>query len=77
MQFDLKSETGLSCSIGIAPTKWLAKMASDMKKPMGLTFIRRRDIPAILYPLPIENFWGIGKKTTPRLRNLGILTIGD
>ena len=77
MQFDLRAETGLSCSIGIAPTKWLAKMASDMKKPMGLTFIRRRDIPAILYPLPIENFWGIGKKTTPRLRNLGILTIGD
>ena len=77
MQNELKKETGLSCSIGIAPTKWLAKMASDMQKPMGLVFIRRRDIPAIIYPLPIESFWGIGKKTSPALRSLGINTIGD
>ena len=77
MQFDLKKETGLSCSIGIAPTKWLAKMGSDMKKPMGLVFLRRKDIPSILYPMPIESFWGIGKKTAPRLRELGIATIGD
>ena len=77
MQFKLKKETGLSCSIGIAPTKWMAKMASDMHKPMGLTFIRRRDMAEILYPLPIESFWGIGKKTSPRLRSMGILTIGD
>ncbi|MBE6126927.1 MAG: DNA polymerase IV [Erysipelotrichaceae bacterium] len=77
MQFDLKNETGLSCSIGIAPTKWLAKMASDMKKPMGLVFLRRRDIPKILYPMPIESFWGIGKKTAPYLRSVGIDTIGD
>ena len=77
MQFELKKETGLSCSIGIAPTKWLAKMASDMKKPMGLVFLRKKDIPKMLYPMPIENFWGIGKKTTPRLREHGINTIGD
>ncbi len=77
MQFKLKEQTGLSCSIGIAPTKWLAKMASDMHKPMGLTFLRRRDIPAILYPMPIESFWGIGKKTAPALRSMGISTIGD
>ena len=77
MQEGLKKETGLSCSIGIAPTKWMAKMASDMKKPMGLVFLRRRDIPAILYPMPIESFWGIGKKTSPVLRSLGINTIGD
>lgn len=77
MQQGLLNETGLSCSIGVAPTKWLAKMGSDMKKPLGLVFIRRRDIPSILYPLPIESFWGIGKKTAPRLRNLGINTIGD
>ena len=77
MQEGLKKETGLSCSIGIAPTKWMAKMASDMKKPMGLVFLRRRDIPTILYPMPIESFWGIGKKTSPVLRSLGINTIGD
>lgn len=77
LQEELKKETGLSCSIGVAPTKWLAKMASDLKKPMGLTIVRRRDIQSIIYPLPIESFWGIGKKTSPRLRSLGIKTIGD
>lgn len=77
MQFKLKEQTGLSCSIGIAPTKWLAKMGSDLRKPMGLTIVRRRDIPTLIYPLPIESFWGIGKKTAPALRSLGILTIGD
>lgn len=73
----LKNETGLSCSIGVAPTKWLAKMGSDMKKPMGLTFLRRRDLASTIHPLPIESFWGIGKKTAPLLRELGIATIGD
>ena len=77
MQLELKKETGLGCSIGIAPTKWLAKMASDLKKPMGLTLIRRKDIKDIIYPLPIESFWGIGKKSVPKLKGLGINTIGD
>lgn len=77
LQNGLLEEIGLKCSIGIAPTKFLAKMASDMKKPMGLVFLRRRDLKEKLYPLPIEAFWGIGKKTSPRLRELGIKTIGD
>ena len=77
LQSELKKETGLSCSIGVAPTKWLAKMASDLRKPMGMTILRRKDIPLLLYPLPIESFWGIGKKTSPRLREMGIQTIGD
>ena len=77
LQQGLFEETGLRCSIGIAPTKWLAKMASEMQKPMGLTFLRKRDIKKMLYPLPIESFWGIGKKTAPRLRAQGIQTIGD
>ncbi len=77
LQNGLFEQTKLRCSIGIAPTKWLAKMASDMKKPMGLTFLRKRDIPKMVYPLPIESFWGIGKKTAPRLRAQGIQTIGD
>lgn len=76
-QKKLLNETGLSCSIGVAPTKFLAKMGSDMKKPLGLTIIRRKDVRKILDPLPIESFWGIGKKTAPRLRELGIETIGD
>ena len=77
MQKDLYKETGLKCSIGVAPTKFLAKMASDMKKPLGLTVIRKRDAKKMLAPLQIEDFFGIGKKTSPHLRALGINTIGD
>ena len=77
LQRKVKAELGLSCSMGVAPTKWLAKMASDMKKPMGLVTIRRKDIPSIIYPLPIASFWGIGKKTAPVLESKGIKTIGD
>lgn len=77
MQLDLYQKTKLGCSIGVAATKFLAKMGSDYKKPMGLTFIRKRDIPNILFPLAIEKMYGIGKKTAPRLRSIGINTIGD
>jgi DNA polymerase IV len=77
LQNKLLAETGLKCSIGIAPTKFLAKMASDMKKPMGITILRRRDLPSKLYPLPIKDMFGIGKKTYPRLEAIGIKTIGD
>ncbi len=76
-QKELYNHTKLLCSIGIAPTKFLAKMGSDMKKPNGITIIRRRDIPHKIYPLPIEDMYGIGKKNAPRLRSLGIRTIGD
>ena len=77
LQKDLFIETGLKCSIGVAPTKFLAKMASDMKKPFGLVIIRKRDAKRMLSPLPIEDFFGIGKKTSPRLKEIGINTIGD
>lgn len=77
LQNDLYKATKLKCSIGVAPTKFLAKMGSDYKKPMGLTIIRKSDIPAILYPLSIDKMFGIGKKTAPRLKEMGIQTIGD
>ena len=77
MQNRLYREMGLSASIGVSSNKWLAKMGSDLKKPMGLTFLFPKDIEKVLYPLPIESFWGIGKKTSPRLRGIGIDTIGD
>lgn len=76
-QEDLFKETKLKCSIGISTTKYMAKMASDFKKPMGLTVIRRKDIPSMIYPLPIEDMLFIGKKTSPRLKAMGIKTIGD
>ena len=76
-QDGLYKKTQLMCSIGISMTKFLAKMGSDYKKPMGITIIRKREISKILYPLSIDKFWGIGKKTEPRLREIGINTIGD
>lgn len=76
-QNKLLQTVGLKCSIGVAPTKFLAKMASDMKKPMGITIIRRKDVRKMLDPLPISSFYGIGKKTAPRLEAIGIKTIGD
>lgn len=77
LQADLYKKTNLKCSIGIGPTKFLAKMASDYKKPMGLTIFRRRDLSNNLWKLPISAMYGIGKKTYPRLEKLGIKTIGD
>lgn len=77
LQLGLYNKTKLKCSIGIGPTKFLAKMASDMKKPMGITIIRKRDIARMIYPLPIEDMFGIGKKTSAALRKLGINKIGD
>lgn len=67
----------LRCSIGVGPTRFLAKMASDMRKPMGITVLRKSEIPAKLYPLPISDFYGIGKKTLPILEKEGFKTIGD
>ena len=77
LQQDLYKETKLKCSMGIAPTRFLAKMASDMKKPMGITLIRKRDIEKILYPIEVKDMYGIGKKTYPRLNQIGIYTIGE
>lgn len=77
MQSFIKSNLGLGCSIGVAPNKFLAKMASDMKKPMGFTVLRKRDIEKLLWPLDIGDMFGIGKKTAPRLKEIGINTVGD
>lgn len=77
IQYRLIKEHKLPCSIGIAPTLFLAKMASDIKKPMGITVIRKREIEEIVYPLPIKDVYGIGKKTYPRLIDGGIKTIED
>ena len=71
------NELKIGCSIGIAPNKFLAKMASDMKKPNGITVLRKRDLPHILWPMPIEEMFGVGKASSPKLQQLGINTIGD
>lgn len=73
----IRSELQLTASVGVAPNKFLAKLASDMQKPDGLTVIRAEEIDRILPPLPVTRLWGVGRATAERLRNLGIRTMGD
>lgn len=73
----IKEKTGLTCSIGIAPNKLLAKIASDMNKPDGLTIFDETNIESRLWPLPIRKLYGIGPKTEEHLKNIGIETIGQ
>ena len=76
-QQNLYNKTKLQCSIGVGPTKFLAKMGSDYKKPMGITIIRKKDISNLLFKLNVDDFYGIGKKTAPILHNNKINTIGE
>jgi DNA polymerase-4 len=73
----VRAATGLSCSVGVAPNKLLAKIASDLEKPDGLTLIDAADVPTRIWPLPIQKINGIGPKTTARLNALGIARIGE
>ena len=77
IQRTLWEEYHLPSSIGIGPNKLLAKMASDMKKPMGITVLRKREIDKLMWPLKVGDLLGVGKKTVPILNSLGIYTIGD
>jgi len=70
-------ETGLNCSIGIAPNRLLAKIASDLEKPDGLTIITEGDIEKRIWPLPARKLQGVGPKTEAYLKELGIRTIGE
>jgi DNA polymerase-4 len=73
----IKDATYLTCSIGIAPNKLLAKMASDMQKPNGLTIITEDDIERLIWPLPVRKLWGVGPKTEAYLKEMSIKTIGE
>lgn len=77
IQQRMLSELDLPCSLGIAPNKFLAKTASDMKKPLGITILRKRDIQEKLWHLPVIEMHGIGESTAEKLKRLSILTIGD
>lgn len=70
-------ETGLTASAGIAPNKFLAKIASDWKKPNGQFVIRPQDIRAFMIDLPVEKIFGVGKVTAQKMYDLGIRTCGD
>lgn len=75
----VKEAVGLNVSIGIAPNKFLAKLASDLEKPDGLTVMpfSKPEIVTFLQPLPINRIWGVGRKTNERLNSLGIKTVKD
>jgi DNA polymerase-4 len=68
---------GLSCSIGLTPNKLLAKLASELDKPDGLTLLLHEDLPRRIWPLPVRRINGIGPKAAAKLKALGIQTIGD
>ena len=73
----IRAEVSLTASVGIAPCKFAAKLASDHAKPDGLVVVEPAELVAFLVPLPIERLWGVGAKTAPRLHALGIRTMGD
>jgi len=73
----IRAEQRLTASAGVAPNKFLAKIASDLEKPDGLVVLALTEVPDRLWPLPVERLWGIGPRTAPKLRAAGIRTIGD
>lgn len=73
----IREELRLTASAGVAPNKFLAKIASDWKKPDGLFVIQPEEVDAFLPPLPVERLPGVGKVTAERLATLGVKTVGD
>jgi DNA polymerase IV len=73
----VREELSLPCSIGVAPNKLLAKMASDMRKPDAITILRRREVPRLLWNKPCQTLYGIGSRTADKLLRLNIRTIGE
>ncbi len=73
----VQTETGLSCSVGLAPNKLLAKIASDLEKPAGMTVLAEEELETRIWPLGVGKVNGIGPKATQRLQALGITSIGD
>jgi DNA polymerase-4 len=73
----IRDETQLTASAGIAPNKFVAKIASDMQKPDGLVEVQQDEILAFLHPLPVTRLWGVGRVTARALHSLGAQTIGD
>ncbi|MDF2564963.1 MAG: polymerase [Massilibacillus sp.] len=73
----VENEIGLVASVGIAPNKFLAKLASDLEKPNGLVIIQKENAKNLIKDLPIRSLWGVGKKTAVQLQALGFYTVGQ
>src|SRR6202012_2602168 len=74
---EIREELALTASAGVAPNKFLAKIASDWRKPNGLFVIQPKDFDSFLPPLPVGRIPGVGKVTEDRLKQIGIQTVGD
>jgi DNA polymerase-4 len=74
---DVLEKVGLKISVGVARTKFLAKVASGESKPDGLLIIRPDQEESFLHPLPVERLWGVGRVTAAKLRSMGVTTVGD
>ena len=77
LKAEIMAQTGLTCSIGLAPNKFLAKIASEFHKPNGLTIIPAAEVPAFLKTLPVAKIPGVGAKTAARLQALGVTETGE
>lgn len=77
IQNDIRQELNLPCSVGIAPLKFLAKIASDLQKPNGFVMVQAEEVFPFLDPLPIQKLWGVGKVTLVRLQKIGIHQVSD
>ncbi len=77
LQKSILQATGLSCSVGVAPNKLLAKMASEFNKPNGISIVHEADVQTLIWPLPCRKNNGIGPKSDARLQEHGLHTIGE
>ncbi|OLR94176.1 DNA polymerase IV [Actinokineospora bangkokensis] len=73
----VRAEHGIVCSVGVGPTKFVAKLASGLAKPDGMLVVPRSEVLAFLHPLPVSALWGVGKKTAEKLRDVGLERVSD
>jgi DNA polymerase-4 len=77
IQDTIDKELGIGCSVGVSGNKLLAKMASDFKKPRGITVLSPEEVPEKLWPLPVGKLFGVGRRMAERLKKINVHTIGD
>jgi DNA polymerase IV len=77
LQQEILQTLGIPCSVGVSANKFLAKMASEREKPLGFTVLWPQDVAAVLWPLPVEEMVGVGRKMAPALKEMGVETIGQ
>lgn len=74
---EVREKEKLTCSVGIGPNKLIAKMASSVKKPDGITMVKPEDVPGFLTPLKLTKLWGLGDVTADKLQEMGVFTVGE